>query len=84
MQNKETAIEKEEEGNSSDQNMSLVEQQEEVAKHFEQASRHRRAAARAHEIGDHEKAYQHVLKSHEFANLASEAMRNESNQQALI
>lgn len=84
MENKVVTKNMKEIANSSEENLNLTVHHNEVAKHYEQAALHRRAAARSHEIGDHDKAYQHVLKSHGHAYLAMEATREEANQQKLI
>jgi hypothetical protein len=84
MDSKVISINKEEVDSSSEENLSLMEHHNIVAKHYEEAAKHRRAAARSHEIGDHDKAYQHVLKSHGHAYMAMEAQRGESNKQKLI
>ena len=69
---------------TSDQFSNLAEHHNTVANHYEQAALHRRAAARFHENGNHNKAFQHVLKSHGHAYLAMEASRNEVDTQKLI
>ena len=64
MENKTITVNEEENNDSPYQDLNLIAHHNEVAKHYEEAAKHRRAAARSHEAGDHDKAFQHVLKSH--------------------
>jgi hypothetical protein len=68
---------------ASEEDLNLIEHHNIVAKHYEQAAKYRRQAARFHEAGEHDKAYDSVLKSHRHAYLASEAQRNETKLQTL-